>query len=448
MRDELRMLLKNRPLLFKMVDYLERASQLSQHSSPVIDPYLLITSHHFTSYYIMRFFILSIALISFFACAQQDVSKGKNTVSNEVFPTLLQRAEALRNGKEWDDVQNFYGTQCAELRKNADNSEARLKLAECFIQEARVTGEHPHYYPAALGLVDRVIVFLDAKSTPTINEKDLLFRALSHKASIQLSLHDFATALKTAERAVSINPYNAYIYGCLVDANVELGNYTAAVEMCDKMVGIRPDLRSYARVSYLREIHDDHKGAIEAMKMAVAAGYPGYEQTEWARLQLGNLYQKYGTAQQAENEYLTSLQARENYPFAVAACASLEAEKGNYAKALETYKKAAEILPEISFYIEMAQIYKKMGDAAALDTTIGQVKEMFKEDMSAGHNINLEAARFYLELTDNIDEALTLAQTEFARRPNNKDVNQLMADIYLKKGDKVEAAKYLKKTTV
>ena len=51
--------------------------------------------------------------------------------------------------------------------------------------------------------------------------------------------------------------------------------------MADKMVSIRPDLRSYSRISYLREIHGDMPGAIEAMKMAIQAGYPGYEDRAW-----------------------------------------------------------------------------------------------------------------------------------------------------------------------
>ena len=109
------------------------------------------------------------------------------------------------------------------------------------------------------------------------------FEALTFKALIHLSQHHFTEGLEVAERAKKINPYNAFIHGILVDANVELGNYTAAVAAADKMISIRPDLRSYSRISYLREIHGDYKGAIEAMQLAVDAGVPGEEGTEWAR---------------------------------------------------------------------------------------------------------------------------------------------------------------------
>ena len=45
-----------------------------------------------------------------------------------------------------------------------------------------------------------------------------------------MSQHQFADAKKLAEEAKTINPDNAYVYGVLVDANVELGNYEEAVE--------------------------------------------------------------------------------------------------------------------------------------------------------------------------------------------------------------------------
>ena len=103
----------------------------------------------------------------------------------------------------------------------------------------------------------------------------------------------------------------------MVDANVELGNYDKAIEYADKMVAIRPDLRSYSRVSYLREIHGLVDESIAALKMAVAAGYPGMEQTEWARLTLGHLYERYGAQDSAMIQYATALAERPNYPLSI-----------------------------------------------------------------------------------------------------------------------------------
>lgn len=403
--------------------------------------------HAFVLTYLVTLCLAATTSCNQFA-AEKAKAQAKFTAQTTVeIPELLDRPEALRHGTEWDAVQNIYGAQRAALRQNPANMEACLKLAEVFIQEARITGEHPHYYPAALRMLEPVVKKLEKLEKPTIQQKDLLFRALSHVAGVQLSLHDFGAAKNTAEQAVAINPHNAYIYGCLVDANVELGNYVRAVDYCDKMVSTRPDLRSYSRVSYLREIHGDVPGAIEAMDMAVKAGYPGYEQTEWARLQLGQLHERYGKLDDAENQYRMCLAARENYPFALAALAGLAEKRGQLQQAENLLKQAAAVIPEVGFYVDLARIYQKTGRSAEAAKLIREIEEMLAEDLAAGHNMRMEIARFHLDLTHDYDKALENAEAEYRSRPENKDANQLMAAVYLARGDKQKAAQHLKKAS-
>ncbi len=401
----------------------------------------------------MKNFLL---LIAFFiacttACTNNQNANGKDGkakfTSQEALtiPTLLDRNEAIRNGKEWDNVQNIYGNSKKALLQNPNDWDARLKLAELFIQEARVTGEHPHYYPAALFILEPAIEQLSAVANPNAKEKDFLFRALSYKASVQLSLHDFSNALLTAQKAVAINPYNAQIYGALVDAHVELGQYQQAVEMADKMVGIRPDLRSYSRVSYLREIHGDVRGAIEALDMAIKAGLPGQESTAWARLTLGNLYKTYGDWDKAAIQYQMILQERTDYPFALAAMGAIAMHKKDYPTAMAQFQKAASIIPEVSFYEQMAQLYKETKNQAALDTLLPKIMAMMQEDMDKGHDMSLELAAFYTDLMPNPAKALEYAQAEYARRPDNIDVNRRLAMIYSAMGDKTKAKEHYTK---
>lgn len=374
--------------------------------------------------------VLFLSLLVFAACTQNsgEKSTAEAKLTNQKIieiPKLLDRAEALRNGKEWDDVQNFYAARAAELRKNSNDHEAKIKLAECFIREARVTGEHPHYYPAAMALVKQVTSDLEKTDLSNPRNKDLMFRALSHESSIELSLHHFAEAKITAQKAIELNPYNAYIYGCLVDANVELGDLKTAVEVCDKMVSIRPDLRSYSRVSYLRELHGDLPGAIEAMDMAVKAGYPGTEETEWARLQLGKLYEKKGKLDEAQQQFEMSLAFRPNYPFAMAELANLDIRRGKLAEAETTLKKAIEIIPEVGFYIDLAKIYKQSKRQDELQKLIPEIEQMFADDIAAGHNMSLEAANFHLEVTGDLAKAKKFAQEELAARPENQEIKKL-----------------------
>lgn len=397
--------------------------------------------------------LIACCLTGIFACSPVDnnsESKGKAVLTAATaleVPKLLDRQEALRNGKEWDDVQNFYAAQCAALRNNPQDLEALLHLSEVFIQEARVTGEHPHYYPAALKALEPVVAKLGAQVQRNPKETDLYFRALSNKASVQLSLHDFSNALTSAEAAVAINPYNAQIYGALVDANVELGHYAKAVEMADKMVSIRPDLRSYSRVSYLREIHGDVPGAIEAMDMAVKAGYPGQESTAWAQLTLGNLYKTYGDWKKAEQQYQMILSERANYPFALAAMAEVAQHRKQYAEAENLLKKACSIIPEVSFYETLAKLYRQSGQKKEMEALLPQIEQMMADDTEKGHNMSLEYAAFYTDLKPDLNKALHYATEEYNRRPDNIDVNRRLALIYAAQKDVAKAKMHFTKAS-
>ncbi|MBL7794925.1 MAG: tetratricopeptide repeat protein [Saprospiraceae bacterium] len=399
--------------------------------------------------------ILFIAGLFFTACNQDGNFKTANAGLNSEeiaasIPALLDRNEAIRNGKEWDDVQNFYGTQRQAIIADKNALEPRLKLAELFIQEARVTGEHPHYYPAALQMLEEVLNRIPQAdfSNLKMEQKDLLFRALAAKASVQLSLHDFSNALETATKAVAINPHNAQIYGALVDANVELGNYDKAVEMADKMVSIRPDLRSYSRVAYLREIFGDVNGAAEALEMAIKAGMPGQEATAWARLTLGNLYRTYGDWNKAEMQYQMILAERADYPFAIAALGEVEMHKKNYGKAEASFKKAASIIPEVGFYEQLAELYKMTGRTAEYEALVPEILNMMQEDMDKGHNMSLELACLHTDLQPDYDKALQYALREYQKRPANIDVNRLLAKVYAGKKDVAKAKAHIAKAAV
>ncbi|MBK8111769.1 MAG: tetratricopeptide repeat protein [Saprospiraceae bacterium] len=169
----------------------------------------------------------------------------KQTKNEFAVPELLDRNERITMGKEWDQVQSKYVSLRNQLLTNSNDHKAATSMAYLFIKEARITGEHGHYYPAAQSMLNHI---LESKDLDNENR----FNALVTKAGVQLSLHDFQTALHTAEEAILLNPYNSQIYGVLVDCHIELGNYKEAVAVADKMMAIRPDLRSYSRVSYLR----------------------------------------------------------------------------------------------------------------------------------------------------------------------------------------------------
>lgn len=379
---------------------------------------------------IYKFTLLVIPMIfTLLSCGEQ------NTKKESLIPELLSRSESIQYGKEWDETMNNYQKYKLAIEKNINDNESILRLASLFIKEARVTGEHGHYYPAALKMTDLIL------NNKTVDPQ-FKFIALSTKAGVQLSLHDFSAALKTGKEALAINNRSAQVYGALVDANVELGNYDEAVTLADIMIQIKPDLRSYARISYLREIHGEVDAAIEAMKMAVASGVPGHDDTAWAMHTLGEIYERYGFKEEAKNINLEILAMRPNYPFAVASLGEIAYQAGDYDEAMKYTNEAIGIIPEVSFYTQKAKILQKTGKTSEFDAIIKEVWVMLKDDEKSGHNMNLEYASIYLDILDQSDEALIYAQAEYEKRPTNIDVNRMIAKIYKAKGDEVNAAKY------
>lgn len=377
--------------------------------------------------YLLGGAILTIALLVFFNLPKSD---------KEPFKPLLERTGRISTSSEWLNAKQAIITLQDKIRQNPKDSKSKLLLALAYMQEARVTGEHPYYYPAAIELIEEVLA-----SKRIDNE--MKYEALVAKGTVLLSLHKFSDALSVGKEALAVNANNASVYGILCDANVELGNYEEAVKMADKMVSIRPDLRSYSRVSYLREIHGDMIGAIEAMKMAVSAGYPGLEQTSWTRITLGQLYERNGDLSNAEVQYRLTLEEYPSYPFAVGGLARLEAKKKNYDEAINLYKEAGDIIPEFSFKEELAYLYKNINKNAEADEAVEELIEMLEEDEEAGHEVGLELAMIHADLTGNSDKALSYVENEYKKRPANIDVCKTYAYILYKNGDYKKANELL-----
>lgn len=356
-------------------------------------------------------------------------------------PQLLERQGPIATTSEWLNTKAAIKGLEYNLRTKPGDTKNKLLLALAYMQEARVTGQHPHYYPAALKLVEEVI---DNRTT----DRDMLYEATVAKASIQLSLHQFDKALETGEKALKINNKRASVYGVLCDANLELGNYEEAITMADRMVEIRPDLKSYARISYLREIHGDMPGAIEAMEMAARAGFPGLEQTAWTKYTLGGLYEKVGDLQQADAIYREALLEYPNYAFAYAGMGRIQDKKGNTEDAIELYEKAANIIPEFSFQEGLAHLYKKQGQKRKAAVTTKELMEGFKEDEEAGHIMNMEIATISIELEEDYEKALQYTLKEYKKRPANIDVNKTLAKIYYHQNDLKRAKMHINKASI
>lgn len=369
-------------------------------------------------------------------CGNDEKKVEQKEINKFTLTELLERDKNL-SYDEFLKIQQKYNNLKGRYSKDNKDFESLLKLAEIYIYEARVSGEHPYYYQAALKTLNELL------SNKAGLSKDQHFTTLFYKATVQLSQHNFNDALATAESALAINDKSAGIYGVLVDAHVEIGNYQKAVEMCDKMVQIRPDLRSYSRTSYLREIHGDLDGSKKAMVMAINAGAPYSEYKCWSIITLGNIFEAEGQLDSAKTCYEMALTERTNYPFGIAGKARIEAKKGNLTEANLLYNEAIAILPEIGFNISLAELKKKEGKDEELTKMVTEIETMFQEDIESGHNMNLEYASFLIKFKEDYNAALELGLKEYESRSKNIDVNKLLAFTYYGLKDNENAKKHL-----
>jgi tetratricopeptide (TPR) repeat protein len=380
---------------------------------------------------LLLFFVTGVSFVIIKATYKQ------RTENNTVY-TLLPRA-GNSNNAEWLAAKKNADNLIEKLKAKPGDSKTALALVNAYIIESRISGNIAYYDKAALQMVDNII-----------EREPKNYEALMLKSLLQLSQHHFAEGLETAKLAVSIDSNSAFIYGLLVDAHVEMGNYNEALAAADKMVSIRPDLRSYSRIAYLREIYGDYPGAISAMKLAVAAGIPAEEATEWCRIQLGRLYENTGQVEKARFQYNLSLAARPNYAYAITGLGGIAAFIKKYDSAIYYYQQAASLMPaDLGIKEKLADVFNNAGqkdkakslNKALLDEMNKNAKALI-DDPNTGHYSDKEQVYVYLQ-NNNLDKALEHAMAEYRRRPKNIDVNETLAWVYYKRNEIDKALPYI-----
>ena len=357
--------------------------------------------------------------------------------ANKVYQLQKRKAESS-NDKEWMRLYKQAEAHLDKLRATPADTKSKLALAALFIEESRAFGNHAYYDEAALHYVNDVL-----QTEPKNFEASVL------KSVLLLSQHRFEEARAEAEKTKQLNPYNAYVYGILTDANVELGNYTVAIENADKMVSIRPDIRSYSRVAYLREIYGDYQGAIEAMKMAVSAGVPGDEATVWTRVQLARLYENTGQIPEARMQYSIALEERPGYAYALAGMARLLLHENKVDEGIQYFLQANEKVDDVTFSQGLAEAFSRKGDKKRVGDlnndiikAINNHQHITSKENNGHYHAGMELAYAYIAI-GNYEDALSNAMAEHKRRPQNIDVNECVAWVLYKKGEAAKALPFI-----
>ena len=291
----------------------------------------------------------------------------------------------------------------ARVRDDPTDWRSLASLGAAYVQQARITAD-PSYYPKAEGVLDRS---LSVRASGN-------FQAYVGRGALEAARHDFAAALRDGERAARINPYSADVYGVIGDAELELGRYRDAIGTYQRMVDTEPNLSSYARVSYARELQGDVRGAVAAMRLAQQAAGTQAD-AAWASYQLGELAFNDGDVRRAAAGYRRALELDPSFVPPRAGMAKVAWARGDVDRAIAGYERVTEIYPAPEYVIALGDLYELAGRTglAAEQADLVRAEERLFE--ASGVDVDLEIALYEADHGDPA-AAVRAARDEWARR--------------------------------
>jgi Flp pilus assembly protein TadD, contains TPR repeats len=309
----------------------------------------------------------------------------------------------------------------AQIDKTPDSTDGFNRLASIYIRKARETGD--------FGLNSKAQTAID--KALEISPQDISSRKL--QASLLLTFHRFAEGLEAGKALQNEMPKDAFVYGVLTDANAELGNYDLAVEAAQKMVDLRPNASSYARVGHIRSLFGDHKGAVEMLATAARITDPkASEAIAWCLVQLGDEYWKHGQFAESEKAYDQALETFPNYYFALAGKGRARAAVNDLEGAEKFLVDSQNRVPNVETIIFLGDLYSAQGNTEKAKQQYDLVEVV--EQKLGLNNDQKRLALLWADHDTRLDEALTIAEREYAAR---KDIftADTAAWVRYKKGD-------------
>lgn len=234
---------------------------------------------------------------------------------------------------------------------------------------------------------------------------------------LALARHDFERARLLGSRAHEADPFDSDAMAILVDANVELGYYSEATVVVEKLLEIRPSLAAYSRLSYIRELNGDIDGALEAFALAESAGSGSQSDLAQVASLRATVAVTHGDPDEAERLFRQAL----NYgssPTNDAGMARVLIARGELTQAQALLESAMQSSPSPVAALVLDEIYLRKGNQRGRAEVARFLDSNLADERAAGAEVDMEASL----IAANDGEwktALDLAQSAYDRRPEN-----------------------------
>ena len=233
-----------------------------------------------------------------------------------------------------------------------------------------------------------------------------------------LGRHEFPAALEAATVLNKKVPDDILVYGFLVDANAELGNYSAAENAAQWMLNLRPgNLPGLARAAYLRELFGDLDGAYELMDMAYQATVPTEtEDRAWILSQMGHLRLIVGRTDEADTILRQALALFPGYHYALGNLAKVRIAQKKYDEAVTLLQQRYQAAPHAENLYDLAEALELAGHADDAQKAFKEFETKSLAESSRKDNSSRELVFYYADHAHQPARALEIARQEFAWR--------------------------------
>jgi tetratricopeptide (TPR) repeat protein len=294
----------------------------------------------------------------------------------------------------------------AAIGRAPDNARFHADLALAYARRARETADMD-YYAKAHATLDRALA---------IAPED--FNALKVRAWALLGQHKFKKGLELAKQLNKRAPDDVIVYGFMVDANVELGNYDDAVDAAQWMLDLQTgNVPALTRAAYLRELYGFIDGAVDFMQMAFdRTPQNESEDRAWIQTQIAHLELSRGRLDRAELSVNRALQLYPDYHYALAQLGALRLAQQRPQEAVEAFQKRYEGAAHPENLLDIAKAQRAAGNGEEADALFAKFEKAALAESENNDNCNRDLTFYYADIANNPAEALRIAALEHARR--------------------------------
>lgn len=320
----------------------------------------------------------------------------------------------------------------AHLKEQPKDFGSWSTLGLAYVEQARVKGDSSRYPQAEKAL--RRSLKLRPDNDP----------ALAGLAALAAARHEFADALRYADRALKENPYSERALCSRVDALVELGRYDDALKAVKLADTRRPGIPVFTRYAYVHELRGDVKTARRVLNMALNSA-AGRGDIAYVATQLGQLAWRQGDYRTALTHYARALGADDTYLPALEGRARTQAASGDTAEAIRGLEQVVASYPLPGPLVVLGELYEAKGEKAKAREQYALVDAYTAIARSYGVNADLDTA---LAAADHGDRkaALKAAEAEWKRRETVHTADALAWALHVNGRDD-EALPYARRAT-